>query len=119
MIYSSCFRIKVQRAPDRKVCIQQNSLAEFSSGSFPESFTGFFIPKFPEINFRKSHKVLWSIYHDNKKTNNPYRVKFSDLYMVTEMFQKTDKASLFTTNITLLHFFDLTIVVILKIEITV
>ena len=39
--------------------------------------------------------------------------------MVTKMFQETDKESLFTTNITLVHFFDLTIVVILKIEITV
>ena len=105
MIYGSCFRIKVQRPSNRKVCIQQNSLAEFSSGSLPETFRSLFIPKFHQINFRKSHKVSWSIYQDNKKLNSPYRIKFSELYMGAKLFLETDKESLLTTDITLVHFF--------------
>ena len=51
--------MKLQRLYNRKVCIQNNSFAEFSSSSFPEPFRSFFIPKFPQINFRESR-----MYHE-------------------------------------------------------
>ena len=63
-------------------------LLEFSSGSFPEPFKSFFIPKFKiKIKFRIYHYLK----HSNKKTNNPYRVKFPELHMVTKLFLESDK----------------------------
>ena len=49
-----------------------------------------------------SREVQWNIYHDNKNTNNPHRIKLSELHMVTKNLE-TDKEIHFTTSINLIN----------------
>ena len=66
--WNSCdYSMYSKRSSNKKVCIQQNSLTEISSGTFLKPIRSFLISKISQMNFRKSDKVSWSIYHDNKK----------------------------------------------------
>ena len=73
----------------------------FHQALFQKAFRSFLISKFPQINLRKSYKVSWTIMI-NKKTSNPCRVKFSELYMVTQILE-TFKSLFYYIN--LIHSF--------------